>query len=185
MSTIGEVPLLRGDLSLNLRNPLPHTWRTGIRLPHMFREKCRLFINRIASITAPGLGPKLHEDQRLSPVKHPARYRPTSAEILSILVSLGGRRGHAIRFTSRVSGLSTGSRFRPRWQFDSFAITTAISPTTTLPWMLLSRSRPKLVGYDSKAMSAYYTHVGAEALKRAFAMLQRSAWVQGSHSRSD
>jgi len=45
-------------------------------------------------VTRPVLSSKLHEGQLVSSVKHTARYRPGSAEILAILVSLCGRRGH-------------------------------------------------------------------------------------------
>jgi hypothetical protein len=66
----------------------------------MFGEKCNP--NVVAEISAswpPINGPELHEHQLLPPVKHPARYRLRSAEILDIFVSFRGRRGHAIRFT--------------------------------------------------------------------------------------
>ena len=76
----------------------------------MFGEKCDPSVNAVIPVTKPVYSPELHEGQLLSPVKHPARYRPGSAEILGILVSLRGRRGgHAIRFTSASAKVSTGA----------------------------------------------------------------------------
>jgi hypothetical protein len=60
----------------------------------MFGEKCDPSVIAVIPVTKPVYSPELHEGQLLSPVKHPARYRPRSAEILGIFVSLRGR-GHS------------------------------------------------------------------------------------------
>jgi len=90
--------LLSGDLSSKRLGKIHDIRRLRICRPQMVAEKCD-----------PVLGKELHESQLLSPVKHPARYRARSAEILGILVSLRGRRVHAIRFTSARAELSTGA----------------------------------------------------------------------------
>jgi hypothetical protein len=75
----------------------------------MFGEKCDPSVIAEIPVTRPVYSPELHEGQLLAPVKHPAGYRPGYAEILGILISLGGRIGHAIRFTPAGIELSTGA----------------------------------------------------------------------------
>jgi hypothetical protein len=73
----------------------------------MFAEKCHPGVIAKILVTRPIDRSELHKGQLLGPVKHPTRYRPASAEILAILVSLGRRRGHAkvyFRSTKSVNG---------------------------------------------------------------------------------
>jgi hypothetical protein len=109
MSTIGDMLLLGGNLSSDRLGKTHDTRRPGIRRPNMFGEKCDPSVIAEILVIRPVCSSELHKGQLLSPVKHPAGYRPRSAEILAILVSLCGRRGHAIRFTSARVELSTGA----------------------------------------------------------------------------
>jgi hypothetical protein len=60
-------------------------------------------------VTGPVFGRKLTKDQLLGPVKYQARYRNTRRRVVFGELVLGGRRGHAIRFTSVRVELSTGA----------------------------------------------------------------------------
>ena len=93
VSTLGEM-LRGGDFSSQRLNPIHDTRRAWICGSQMLGVKCNPSVIAELPVTRPVYSPELHEGQLLSPVKHPARYRPRSAEILGILVSLGGR-GHS------------------------------------------------------------------------------------------
>jgi hypothetical protein len=82
--------------------------RAGICRPQMFGKKCDASVIAEILVTRPVLGAELHKGQPLSPVKHSAGYRPGSAEILGILVSLRGRRGHALGLLPQESNCQRG-----------------------------------------------------------------------------
>jgi hypothetical protein len=108
MSTFGEM-LLGGDLSLKRLNPIHDTRRAWICRSQMVREKCNPGVIAEIPVTRPVYSSKLHEDQLFSPVKYSARYCTRGGEVLEELVSLRGRRGHAIRFASGAPKVSTGT----------------------------------------------------------------------------
>jgi len=54
----------------------------------MLGEKCNPSVIAEIFVTRPVCSSELHESQLLSPVKHPARYRRRSAEILDKMIAI-------------------------------------------------------------------------------------------------